>query len=155
VELEVQLLHLVVVPTHGGGIQAGLQGLQRLDNRRGGDEGSSGCEVPDQQRLRRVRVPKVLGGQGRHQEPAARLDGEEALALQREEASGAGVALMSSCWATVSGRMNSPALSWPEMMSSRTCAAASSLSCGPDSSGRVGSLTVAGSTALTDPARRA
>jgi len=66
----------------------------------------------------------------------------------------AGVALMSISWATVSGRMNSPAVSWPEMMSSRTCAAASSLSHGRRLR-RAGSPTVVGFAAFIGPAHLA
>jgi len=63
VELEVQLLHLVVVPALGGGIQTGLQVLQSPNTHRGGDDSSPGCELSGQQRLRREGVMNVLGGQ--------------------------------------------------------------------------------------------
>jgi len=70
---------------------------------------------------------------------AVGLDGEEASLCSARRSSRAGVALMSISWATVSGLMNSPAVSWPEMMSSRTCAPASSLSRGRRRLWRVGS----------------
>jgi len=62
VELEVQLLHPVVVLAVGRGVQTGLQGLQSVDVDRGCDEGRPGCGLSGQQRLRRGRVTNVLGG---------------------------------------------------------------------------------------------